>query len=465
MKIIKVPKYKILNEGKELGAGVNLKEISINERLLSINGNNARDDSTDSLKELSSISMRKRWFEQNCSILNEDIWDLGYCYIERMSDKKRNILLTKTYEILSDEWFDDICFLTDDEEIHTFKEKLPISVIKHSNSGQAWPITSNFYNFLSLKTGKLISPNIWFNSYIYFSFQKLNHAYYDNLHPEVKNVIDPETYINKVLFYTSFSDRIMLLIDENGNFYRTIPSVNETIKIQSVPIEDVVKIIKNHKIDQPTSLNEKLLSIRSTTVDNNKDNLFNIQNLEKEKPKIIKWLLNYGVNINKITIDIYNGKPGIYVNGDLNMSGKGITFLPYKFVQVKGSFNISNNKLTSCKNLPDSVGGKLNINKNFIKSFEDLPTTHIGFSIEADHQKCKTLYPLTDENARIRIEKGSDESLRKNRVKVEINEEFQYGTIIDIDRTESMAKVVLDESNNIVVLSTADVYPLEKDLI
>lgn len=196
-------------------------------------------------------------------------------------------------------------------------------------------------------------------------------------------------------------------------------------------------------------------------VDN--DIIFATINTDKLKPKILQWLMNYGVNMNIIEVKVYYDGPGIYVTGDLDLSGKGITYLPYKFIDVAGSFNISNNKLTSCKNLPISVGGKMNINKNFIRSFEDLPTKRIGHSIEADHQKCKTLYPLTDANARIMIAEGSDESLRKNRVRVALeNENYVYGTILGLNESETAAKVIVDGETNPMKVSVSMVYPLEK---
>ena len=196
------------------------------------------------------------------------------------------------------------------------------------------------------------------------------------------------------------------------------------------------------------------------------DIIFATINTDKLKPKILQWLMNYGVNMNIIEVKTYYDGPGIYVTGDLDLSGKGITYLPYKFIDVAGSFNISNNKLTSCKNLPISVGGKMNINKNFIRSFEDLPTKRVGHSIEADHQKCKTLYPLTDANARIMIAEGSDESLRKNRVRVALeNENYAYGTILGLNESETAAKVLVDGEAEPIKVSVSMVYPLEKNLI
>ena len=193
------------------------------------------------------------------------------------------------------------------------------------------------------------------------------------------------------------------------------------------------------------------------------DIIFATINTDKLKPKILQWLMNYGVNMNIIEVKTYYDGPGIYVTGDLDLSGKGITYLPYKFIDVAGSFNISNNKLTSCKNLPISVGGKMNINKNFIRSFEDLPTKRVGHSIEADHQKCKTLYPLTDANARIMIAEGSDESLRKNRVRVALeNENYAYGTILGLNESETAAKVLVDGEAEPIKVSVSMVYPLEK---
>jgi hypothetical protein len=80
---------------------------------------------------------------------------------------------------------------------------------------------------------------------------------------------------------------------------------------------------------------------------------FKVSNLNDVPPeKILKYfgIQNYTINADN-TVD---------VDGDVNLSHKGLTEIPVKFRVVKGDFNISYNNLLSLKNSPRVVTGEFN---------------------------------------------------------------------------------------------------------
>jgi hypothetical protein len=52
------------------------------------------------------------------------------------------------------------------------------------------------------------------------------------------------------------------------------------------------------------------------------------------------------------------------VNGDVDLSDKGLIEIPIKFGEVKGNFDVSHNKLLSLKNCPSEVGGEFKCSYN-----------------------------------------------------------------------------------------------------
>lgn len=72
-----------------------------------------------------------------------------------------------------------------------------------------------------------------------------------------------------------------------------------------------------------------------------------------------------------------NGK--VDVDGNVNMSGFGLTEIPIKFGTVSGCFDCSDNNLTTLKNCPDYIKGDFNIEGNNLTDYfknlkkEDFP--------------------------------------------------------------------------------------------
>jgi hypothetical protein len=74
-------------------------------------------------------------------------------------------------------------------------------------------------------------------------------------------------------------------------------------------------------------------------------------------------ITNYTINPDR-TID---------VNGDVDLSYKGLTELPLTFNKVSGDFNCSRNQLTTLKGCPRWIGGDFNCTHNCLTSLEFSP--------------------------------------------------------------------------------------------
>jgi hypothetical protein len=70
---------------------------------------------------------------------------------------------------------------------------------------------------------------------------------------------------------------------------------------------------------------------------------------------------------------ILNDDGTISIKGNVNLSNRGLTRLPYKYKEVTGSFDISNNNLKSLSNTPRKIGGNFNASKNQLKSLSNGP--------------------------------------------------------------------------------------------
>ncbi len=77
----------------------------------------------------------------------------------------------------------------------------------------------------------------------------------------------------------------------------------------------------------------------------------------------------------KYGIENYTINPdgSIDVNGDVDLSGFGLTQLPLRFNRVTGYFNCSYNNLTSLKGCPRWVGGYFSCSHNQLTSLEFSP--------------------------------------------------------------------------------------------
>ena len=86
------------------------------------------------------------------------------------------------------------------------------------------------------------------------------------------------------------------------------------------------------------------------------------------KRKLEQQLKNY--KIKKYTI---NEDGSVDVDGNVNLSYKGLTEIPFNFNKVSGIFNCAENKLTSLKGAPKKVGGDFGCSYNKLTSLEGVP--------------------------------------------------------------------------------------------
>ena len=91
------------------------------------------------------------------------------------------------------------------------------------------------------------------------------------------------------------------------------------------------------------------------------------------------------------TYNLYDLPKGFVIEGDLDLSNKGLTELPdLSEVVVNGDFSCANNKLTSLKGAPKEVGGDFSCAHNQLTSLEGAPKEVGGdfydfFMVDDDH--------------------------------------------------------------------------------
>jgi len=97
-------------------------------------------------------------------------------------------------------------------------------------------------------------------------------------------------------------------------------------------------------------------------------------------------------NIEKYKIENYtfNDDLSIDVNGDVNLYGKGLTKLPFKFRNVTGEFSCTYNKLTSLEGSPKTVVGSFDCEYNNLTSLEGSPKT-VGVNFYCYENKLTSL--------------------------------------------------------------------------
>ena len=97
--------------------------------------------------------------------------------------------------------------------------------------------------------------------------------------------------------------------------------------------------------------------------------------------KLFKWsdfLKESNEDIDQICkkwgIEDYTVKEGlVYVDGSVDLSGRGLTKLPLKFGEVSGYFDCSENQLTSLEGAPSRVGGHFYCHYNQLTNLQGAP--------------------------------------------------------------------------------------------
>ena len=85
--------------------------------------------------------------------------------------------------------------------------------------------------------------------------------------------------------------------------------------------------------------------------------------------------------LTKFKIKNYTINPdgSIDVNGNVNISHKKLTKIPFKFGKVSGDFYCSYNQLTSLEGCPSEVGGNFNCSNNILTSLVGCPSEVGGY--------------------------------------------------------------------------------------
>lgn len=98
----------------------------------------------------------------------------------------------------------------------------------------------------------------------------------------------------------------------------------------------------------------------------------------KTKKEIKAWLDAHGIIKYTINDDDLNDELTVDVNGHVDLSDKGLEFIPVQFNKVMMTFDCSNNKLTSLKGCPRFVKGYFTCKDNLLTSLEFSPSTVRG---------------------------------------------------------------------------------------
>lgn len=85
-------------------------------------------------------------------------------------------------------------------------------------------------------------------------------------------------------------------------------------------------------------------------------------------------------------------------DGDVNLSGRNLREIPYKFGTVNGDFNVIDNRLTSFLRFPDVVKGRCLFGFNRIKEFDFSGAYMDCNRMIGGVQRCLSDYPLTQVN-------------------------------------------------------------------
>ncbi len=108
-----------------------------------------------------------------------------------------------------------------------------------------------------------------------------------------------------------------------------------------------------------------------------------------DKDAIDAWLARYGVHRASVVPDSTYGFI-VFVNGDVDLGGKGLKSIDVKFSKIRGHFVLSNNYLTSLEGCPDVVEGHFLCNNNLLTSLKGGPT-HVDKDYTCSENKLITL--------------------------------------------------------------------------
>jgi len=120
----------------------------------------------------------------------------------------------------------------------------------------------------------------------------------------------------------------------------------------------------------------------------------------KSLESIYNSILLENQNTNNIDLELLNScingtytindDGSIDVDGNVNLSRKKLTKIPFNFSKVSGSFYCTNNQLTSLKGAPNTVGGYFSCSNNQLTTLEGAPNT-VGDNFYCTNNQLTTL--------------------------------------------------------------------------
>ena len=120
--------------------------------------------------------------------------------------------------------------------------------------------------------------------------------------------------------------------------------------------------------------------------------------------EITQWLDQMGIEKYNITND-----GTVSVDGNVNLSRKGLTELPVQFGIIGGDFDCGENKLTSLEGSPFSVDGDFLCHENKLSTLEGLPS-EINQDLWCDGNPIQ----FSEDDIRLVCEIGGDVHVRLN---------------------------------------------------
>lgn len=84
-----------------------------------------------------------------------------------------------------------------------------------------------------------------------------------------------------------------------------------------------------------------------------------------------KWRREFYRRFNISDFEMKNGK--LYINQDVDLSGRGLTSMPFKIHTINGNLKVNGNKFQTTEGFPKIINGDLDLSYNKMRTFEEFP--------------------------------------------------------------------------------------------
>ena len=183
-------------------------------------------------------------------------------------------------------------------------------------------------------------------------------------------------------------------------------------------------------------------------------------NFPTTKEEVIEVCEKY--DIRKYTI---NDDLSIDVDGDVNLKGEGLEYLPLKFNYVSGYFGCSYNDLVSLKGSPQTVSGDFYCNSNILETFEGSPKV-VGGDFMCNNNELKDLEHFPEVSDYINIDINPVYLLVYTFIENEETDSFMIEDFVDYEIVRNRDTVMLDRLQTFIRdndLEMPDLEEIEKE--